>query len=71
MRFCIESRYSSPTDGPYQEVSMVNTIDELLKQLRVAMGRPGWSDSVLVNAEALPGPAAEAWQKKAASPDAN
>lgn len=67
MRFCIESKYFSKTDGPHHEVRMVNTTSELLHQLREAMGRPGWSDSVLINAAALPQPAAEAWRRKAAS----
>jgi len=46
---------------------MAHTADELLYQLRKAMDKPGWSDSVLINASALPGPAAESWQKKAAA----
>lgn len=66
MRFCIESKYSSPSDGTYLQVHMVNSTDALLYQLRQDMRQPGWSDSVLVNADALPGPAAESWHRKAA-----
>lgn len=67
MRFCIESKYFSPSDGAYREVRTADTADELLHQLRKAMDSPGWSDSVLINANALPGPAAEDWRKRAAS----
>ena len=67
MRFCIESKYFSTIDGARQEVRIANTAGELLQQLRAAMRQPGWSDSVLVNAQALPGPAAEAWRRRAAS----
>jgi len=67
MRFCIESKYFSTADGARQEVRIANTTGELLQQLRAAMKQPGWSDSVLVNARALPGPAADAWRRRAAS----
>ena len=67
MRFCIESKYLSPSGGAYREVHMANTTHELLYELRKAMDKPGWSDSVLVNANALPRAAAENWQKRAAS----
>lgn len=64
MRFCIESKYCR-SNGSCREVHMADTVDELLHRLGEAMRRPDWSDSVLINAGALPEPAAEAWQKKA------
>ena len=66
MRFCIESKYASLSDGAYLQVHIVNSTDELLYQLLKDMEQPGWSDSVLVNTDALPGPAAESWHRKAA-----
>jgi hypothetical protein len=48
-------------------VHTADTTEELLRRLREAMQRPDWSDSVLINTGALPQPAAEAWQRKAAA----
>ena len=65
MKYCIESKYSSVANGPSQVVSIVNSVDELLQQLRAALEQPGWSDSVLINVEELPEPAIEAWHNRA------
>ena len=67
MRYCIESKYASMTDGPCREVCMANTTEELLEKLREAMGRPEWSDSVVINVEALPEPAGASWRERVAS----
>ena len=46
---------------------MANTTEELLEKLREAMGRPEWSDSVVINVEALPEPAGASWRERVAS----
>ncbi|MCG6967113.1 MAG: hypothetical protein LJE59_11440 [Chromatiaceae bacterium] len=67
MGIFIESKFTSGESGLYLELTECHSPEQVAEEVRKAISRPGWSDSILINYKSLPQAARESWQRRVAA----